>query len=165
MPPVGEELGLRETVFWSSPNLDTPGEQGRINTSTYYGFTSDLCGLEIGRATGRVRIGRYVTAHDVDKLLNPALADGQIHGAFVQGLGATPMEEFRYSPSGSSQSGTLASCLSPTACEAPDPMIVHLEMPSSFTPLRAKGLGEGSSMNTPPCIANAIADALGVRDI
>ncbi|MDF7189903.1 SRPBCC domain-containing protein, partial [Escherichia coli] len=44
-------------------------------------------------------------------------------------------------------------------------MIVHLETPSPFTPLGAKGLGEGNNMTTPPCIANAVADALGVRDI
>jgi 2-furoyl-CoA dehydrogenase large subunit len=47
----------------------------------------------------------------------------------------------------------------------PDPVIVHLETPSPFTPLGAKGLGEGNNMSTPPCIANAVADALGVDDI
>ena len=163
--PAGEEPGLRETVFWSPPNLDAPDEQDRINTSACYGFAFDLCGLEIDRATGRVRIDRYVTAHDAGKLLNPALADGQIRGAFAQGLGAALMEEFRYGPDGSFQSGTLADYLLPTTCEVPDPMIVHLETPSPFTPLGAKGLGEGNNMSTPPCIANAVADALGVRDI
>jgi 2-furoyl-CoA dehydrogenase large subunit len=44
-------------------------------------------------------------------------------------------------------------------------VIVHLETPSPFTPLGAKGLGEGNNMSTPPCIANAVADALGVEDI
>ncbi|WP_316157751.1 xanthine dehydrogenase family protein molybdopterin-binding subunit [Cupriavidus sp. BIC8F] len=163
--PAGEEPGLRETVFWSPPNLDAPDEQDRVNTSACYGFAFDLCGVEIDRATGRVRIDRYITAHDAGKLLNPALADGQIRGAFAQGLGAALMEEFRYGPDGSFQSGTLADYLLPTTCEMPDPVIVHLETPSPFTPLGAKGLGEGNSMSTPPCVANAVADALGVRDI
>ncbi|WP_029043248.1 molybdopterin cofactor-binding domain-containing protein [Cupriavidus sp. WS] len=163
--PAGEEPGLRETVFWSPPNLDAPDEQDRVNTSACYGFAFDLCGVEIDRATGRVRIDRYVTAHDAGKLLNPALADGQIRGAFAQGLGAALMEEFRYGPDGSFQSGTLADYLLPTTCEVPDPVIVHLETPSPFTPLGAKGLGEGNNMSTPPCVANAVADALGVRDI
>jgi 2-furoyl-CoA dehydrogenase large subunit len=98
-------------------------------------------------------------------LLNPALADGQIRGAFAQGLGAALMEEFRYGADGSFQSGTLADYLMPTTCEVPDPIIVHLETPSPFTPLGAKGLGEGNNMSTPACIANAVADALGVADI
>ncbi|QSN64622.1 molybdopterin cofactor-binding domain-containing protein [Caballeronia sp. M1242] len=163
--PEGEEPGLRETVFWSPPHMDAPDEEDRINTSAAYGFAFDMCAVEVDRATGRVRIDRYVTAHDAGTLLNPALADGQIRGAFAQGLGAALMEEFRYGADGSFQSGTLADYLMPTTCEVPDPVIVHLETPSPFTPLGAKGLGEGNNMSTPPCIANAVADALGVDDI
>jgi 2-furoyl-CoA dehydrogenase large subunit len=163
--PEGEEPGLRETVFWTPPNMEAPDENDRVNTSAAYGFAFDMCGVEVDRATGRVRIDRYVTAHDAGTLLNPALADGQIRGAFAQGLGAALMEEFRYGADGSFQSGTLADYLMPTTCEVPDPLIVHLETPSPFTPLGAKGLGEGNNMSTPPCIANAVADALGVDDI
>ncbi|PRX25014.1 xanthine dehydrogenase molybdenum binding subunit apoprotein [Paraburkholderia sp. BL18I3N2] len=163
--PEGEEPGLRETVFWNPPNMAAPDENDRVNTSAAYGFAFDMCGVEVDRATGRVRIDRYVTAHDAGTLLNPALADGQIRGAFAQGLGAALMEEFRYGSDGSFQSGTLADYLMPTTCEVPDPVIVHLETPSPVTPLGAKGLGEGNNMSTPPCIANAVADALGVEDI
>jgi 2-furoyl-CoA dehydrogenase large subunit len=163
--PPGEEPGLRETVFWTPENLGAPDERDRINTSAAYGFAFDMCGLEVDRETGRLRIDRYVTAHDAGMLLNPALADGQIRGAFAQGLGAALMEEFRYGSDGSFQSGTLADYLMPTTCEVPDPVIVHLETPSPFTPLGAKGLGEGNNMSTPPCIANALADALGVSDV
>jgi 2-furoyl-CoA dehydrogenase large subunit len=160
---VPEDLapGLRETVFWTPEQLAAPDAQDRVNTSAAYGFVFDLCGLEIDRATGRVRIDRYVTAHDAGRLLNPALADGQIRGGFAQALGAALMEEFAYSPDGAFLSGTFADYLVPTAMEVPEPVIVHLETPSPFTPLGAKGLGEGNNMSTPVCIANAIADALG----
>jgi len=159
--PKGETPGLRETVFWTPEQLTAPDERDRINTSAAYGFAFDICALEIDRATGRVRIDRYVTAHDAGRLLNPALADGQIRGAFAQGLGAALMEEFVYGADGSFQSGTLADYLIPTAVEVPDPLIVHLETPSPFTPLGAKGLGEANNMSTPVCVANALADALG----
>ena len=53
----------------------------------------------------------------------------------------------------------------PTACEVPEPMILHMSTPSPVTPLGAKGVGEGNCMSTPVCIANAVADALGRRDI
>jgi 2-furoyl-CoA dehydrogenase large subunit len=49
--------------------------------------------------------------------------------------------------------------------EVPEPIILHMETPSPFTPLGSKGVGEGNCMSTPVCIANAVADALGVEDI
>jgi 2-furoyl-CoA dehydrogenase large subunit len=163
--PEGVEPGLRETTFWTAEQLKAPDEEDRVNTSAAYGFAFDVCAVEIDRNTGRVRIDKYITTHDAGKILNPALADGQIRGAFAQGLGAALMEEFRYGEDGSFQSGTFADYLVPTSCEVPEPTIIHMETPSPFTPLGAKGLGEGNNMSTPPCIGNAIADALGSDDI
>jgi len=162
--PDGVEPGMRETAFWTAETLGAPDEQDRVNTSAAYGFAFDVCALEVDRHTGRITIDRYVTTHDAGKILNPALADGQIRGAFAQGLGAALMEEFRYGDDGSFQSGTFADYLVPTTCEVPEPQIIHMETPSPFTPLGAKGLGEGNNMSTPPCIANAFADATGVGD-
>jgi 2-furoyl-CoA dehydrogenase large subunit len=159
--PEGMEPGLRETVFWTPEQLAAPDEQDRVNTSAAYGFGFDLCAVEIERDTGKVRIDRYVTLHDAGRLLNPALADGQIRGGFAQGIGAALMEEFRYAADGAFLSGTFADYLVPTAMEVPEPVILHMETPSPFTPLGAKGIGEGSNMSTPVCVANAIADALG----
>jgi len=158
--PPGMAPGMRVTEFWTPESLGAPTEDDRVNTSAAYGFAFDICALEIDRKTGRVTIDRYVTAHDAGKLLNPAMADGQIRGAFAQGLGAALLEEFRYGNDGGFQSGTFADYLVPTSYEVPDPVIVHLETPSPFTPLGAKGLGEGNNMSTPVCIANAVADAL-----
>ena len=161
--PQGLNPGLRETVFWTPETLGAPDAQDRVNTSAAYGFVFDVCGLEVDPDTGAVRVDRYITAHDAGRLLNPALADGQICGAFAQGLGAALFEEFSYGADGSFQSGSLADYLMPTACEVPTPLIVHLQTPSPFTPLGAKGLGEGNNMSTPVCIANAFADALRPR--
>jgi 2-furoyl-CoA dehydrogenase large subunit len=158
--PQGVSPGLRETAFWTPDVLSAPDAADRVNTSATYGFVFDMCGLELDLDTGAVRVDRYITGHDAGRLLNPALADGQIQGAFAQGLGAALLEEFRYGGDGSFQSGTLADYLMPTACETPDLVIVHQETPSPFTPLGAKGLGEGNNMSTPVCIANAFADAL-----
>jgi 2-furoyl-CoA dehydrogenase large subunit len=162
--PEGVAPGMRETAFWTAETLDAPDEQDRVNTSAAYGFAFDVCAIEVDRNTGRISIDKYITTHDAGTLLNPALADGQIRGAFAQGLGAALMEEFRYGEDGSFQSGTFADYLVPTTCEVPEPQIIHLETPSPFTPLGAKGIGEGNNMSTPPCIANALADALGVKD-
>ncbi|MGE4111416.1 MAG: molybdopterin cofactor-binding domain-containing protein, partial [Burkholderiales bacterium] len=161
----GETPALRETAFWSAESLAAPDDGDHINSSAAYGFVFDLCAVEIDRDTGRVRVDRYVSAHDAGRLLNPMLADGQIRGGFAQGLGAALYEEFAYSADGAFLAGTLVDYLLPTACETPDPVILHMESPSPFTPLGAKGIGEGNNMSTPAAIANAVADALGVSDV
>ncbi|MGZ9709337.1 xanthine dehydrogenase family protein molybdopterin-binding subunit [Glaciimonas sp. GNP009] len=163
--PDGMAPGVRETVFWTPEQLQAPDENDVINSSAAYGFVFDICAVEVDKATGKVRIDRYVTSHDAGRILNPGLADGQIRGAFAQGLGAALMEEFAYGSDGSFQSGTFADYLVPTSCEVPEPVIVHIETLSPFTPLGAKGLGEGNNMSTPVCIANAVADAIGVIDL
>ena len=66
-------------------------------------------------------------------------------------------------PDGSFLTGTFADYLLPTTMEVPDPLILHMETPSPFTPLGSKGVGEGNCMSTPVCIANAVADALGLQ--
>ena len=162
--PEHTEPGLRETVFWSMPGLDPPDENDRVNSSGAYGFIFDMCGVEVDD-TGRVRIDEYVTMHDAGKRLNPALVDGQIRGGFAHGVGAALYEELAYDSDGSFLSGTFADYLVPTACEVPNPTILHMETPSPFTPLGAKGVGEGNAMSTPVCLANAVADALGIDDV
>ena len=163
--PPDMEPGISEIGVWSAPELEPPNDADQINTSLTYGFVFDYCGLEVDRDTGQVRIDRYVTMHDSGKLLNPLIADGQIYGGFGWGVGAALSEEFSYGEDGSFLSGTFADYLCPTACEVPEPLIFHMESPSPLTPLGAKGIGEGNVMSTPVCIANAVADAIGVRDL
>ena len=156
---------LRETGVWAPPQLDPPKSDDHINTSLTYGFVFDMCGVEIDPDTGFVRVDRYVSMHDAGRLLNPMIAEGQIRGAFVQGLATALYEEFVYDADGEFLSGTFADYVIPTASELPPLEIMHIETPSPFTPLGAKGLAEGNCMSTPACIANAIADALGVKDV
>ena len=88
-----------------------------------------------------------------------------MYGSFGQAIGAALYEEFSYAGDGSFLTGTFADYLVPTATEVPEPEILHVENPSPFTPLGAKGAAEGNCMSTPVCIANAVCDALGVDDI
>ena len=87
------------------------------------------------------------------------MVTGQISGGFAQALGAALYEEYAYADDGNFLSGTFADYLVPTTMEVPEPIMLHRESPSPFTPLGAKGVGEGNCMSTPVCIANAIADA------
>ncbi len=165
MLPDGMDGGLRETAVWNPPELQPPDDSDRINTSLTYGFIFDMCGVEIDPVIGAVHVDRYYSMHDAGRLLNPMLAEGQIRGAFVQGLASALYEEFIYDQNGNFQSANFADYLVPTACEIPPMTTMHIETPSPFTPLGAKGLAEGNCMSVPACIANAIADALGTSDI
>ena len=163
---VPEEIqALRETVFWSPPELTPPSEADEINSSLCHGFIFDFCGVEIDHITGAVRIDKYVTMHDCGRILHPGMVAGQITGGFAHAVGAALYEEFSYAPDGSFLTGTFADYLVPTPMEVPTPVILHIETPSPFTPLGTKGVGEGNCMSTPVCIANAVADALGVAAI
>jgi 2-furoyl-CoA dehydrogenase large subunit len=163
--PDGVEPSLRETGTWSPPELAATTPADETNTSLTYGFVFDLCGVEVDPDTAQVRIDRYVTTHDSGTLLNPALADGQILGAFAQGIGTALYEEFIYGDDGSFLTGSFADYLVPSTFEVPKLEILHMHSPSPLTPLGAKGLAEGNCMSTPVCLANAVADALGARDL
>jgi 2-furoyl-CoA dehydrogenase large subunit len=156
---------IRETAFWTPPELTPPDDHDRVNSSLCYGFIFDFCGLEIDRITLQPRIDRYVTIHDCGTILHPAMVDGQVRGGFAQALGAALYEEYAYAPDGSFMSGTFADYLLPTVAEVPEPLILHMQTPSPFTPLGSKGVGEGNCMSTPVCVANAVADALGIADV
>jgi 2-furoyl-CoA dehydrogenase large subunit len=162
-----DEIGqtIRETVFWTPPELTPPDDADHINSSLCYGFIFDYCGVEIDRVTLQTRIDRYVTMHDCGTILHPAMVDGQVRGGFAQAVGAALYEEYAYAPDGSFLTGTFADYLLPTIAEVPEPLILHMQTPSPFTPLGSKGVGEGNCMSTPVCIANAVADALGVESI
>ncbi|MGA8899074.1 MAG: molybdopterin cofactor-binding domain-containing protein [Bradyrhizobium sp.] len=163
--PDGVGHTIRETVFWSPPELTAPDEDDHINSSLCHGFIFDFCGVEVDRTTLQTRIDRYVTMHDCGTILHPAMVDGQVRGGFAQAVGAALYEEYAYADDGSFLTGTLADYLLPTTAEVPNPIILHMETPSPFTPLGAKGVGEGNCMSTPVCIANAVADAIGAKDL
>jgi 2-furoyl-CoA dehydrogenase large subunit len=165
MLPEGIAPALRETAVWAPPELEPPTRDDRINTSLTYGFVFDMCGVEIDPLTYQVRVDRYVSMHDAGRLLNPMIAEGQMRGAFVQGIAAALFEEFVYTGEGQFLTGTFADYLIPTVAEIPEVEMLHQETPSPLTPLGAKGLAEGNCMSVPACIANAVADALGVKDI
>ncbi len=163
--PDGMAPALSETGIWTPPELEAPTHDDKINTSLTYGFIFDMCGIEIDPLSYQVRVDRYVSMHDAGRIMNPMIATGQIRGAFAQGVAAALYEEFSYNDEGAFLSGTFADYLVPTVSEIPALEILHYKSPSPLTPLGAKGLAEGNCMSTPVCIANAIADALGVADV
>ncbi|BAD74264.1 molybdopterin binding oxidoreductase large subunit (plasmid) [Geobacillus kaustophilus HTA426] len=155
----GVEPGIFETAYYTVHTANPPDKNEFVNSSVTYGFVADLVAVEVDPDTGEVKILDYYTVHDAGKLLNPLIVDGQIYGGLVHGLGGALYEELSYDKNGQFLAGTFMDYLCPTATEIPPIHIHHIETPSPFTPLGAKGLGEGNCMSTPAAIANAVADA------
>jgi 2-furoyl-CoA dehydrogenase large subunit len=163
--PAGLEPGLHETAFYQAPNLSSPDEQDRVASSAAHGFIVDVAVVDVDRETGRVTVLDYVSVHDAGRLLNPLLADGQVRGGFAHGAAAALFERTVYDEDGNLLTASFMDYLCPTAPDLPLLRVGHRETPSPFTPLGAKGLGEGNTMSVPAAIANAVADALGVEQV
>jgi len=163
--PAGMEPGLVAVAFWAPPNLDPPDEDDRVASSAAHGFIVDVCAVEVERETGVVSVLDYVTVHDAGRLLNPLLADGQVLGGFAHGIGAALYERHVYDEWGNLMTASLVDYLAPTAPDVPALRIGHHSSVSPVTALGAKGIGEGNTMSAPPCIANAVADAIGRDDV
>ena len=145
--PEGSEAGLEATSYYEPPTVT-------------WAYASNAAIVEIEPDTGRVRIERYVEVHDAGRLVNPGLADGQVKGGLVQGLGGALYESIEYDEQGQLLTGSFADYLLPTAAETPPIDVVHMETPTPLNPLGVKGLGEGGAIAPPVVIANAVTDAL-----
>ncbi|HTE77987.1 MAG TPA: molybdopterin cofactor-binding domain-containing protein, partial [Xanthobacteraceae bacterium] len=116
--------------------------------------------VEVDVETGGVRIERFLAVEDAGRIINPLIADGQVHGGIAQGIGNALFEEIVYDARGNILTATLADYLPPTAREIPPIELHHLETPAASSLTGAKGLGEGGAIGAPAAIINAVNDAL-----
>jgi len=164
--PAGMEPGLQATAVFGFDVARAVDAEDRVNSSNTYGFIAEIMAVEVDPETAAIRILRYVTVHDAGTIINPMIAEGQIYGGALHGLGGALYEELQYDEDGQCLTATFMDYLVPTACEAPTIEIAHVVSPSPLTPLGSKGLGESSSMTVPAVVANAVSDALaplGIR--
>lgn len=117
--------------------------------------------VAVDETTGEVELLRFVVSHDCGRVVNPAIADGQIMGGVMQGIGAALYEEIVYDEAGQLKTGSFMDYGLPTAGETPEFALAHVDTPSPLNPLGIKGLGEGGAIGPPAAIANAVEDALG----
>ena len=145
--PGGIEAGLEETHYFEPPTVT-------------WAYAAHAAIVEVDMETFRVKIERYVVAHDCGVLVNPMLAEGQIVGGVVQGIGGALAEAIAYDDQGQLLSGTFMDYAMPIASELPAIELVHQQIPSPLNPLGVKGLGEGGAISPPVALANAVCDAL-----
>ncbi|MDA8290849.1 MAG: xanthine dehydrogenase family protein molybdopterin-binding subunit [Actinomycetota bacterium] len=117
--------------------------------------------VEIDPETGRVDLRRVVAVDDAGVVVNPLLAEGQVVGSTVQGVGASLYEEVVHDADGQPLSGSFVSYGIPDAPGSAFELRTALRCtPSPRNPLGAKGIGEAGSIGVPPAVAGAVLDAL-----
>jgi carbon-monoxide dehydrogenase large subunit len=116
--------------------------------------------VEVDVQTGFVKLLGHWVVEDCGRVVNPLLADEQIRGGVVQGIGAALYEECLYDAESQLLNGSMADYLVPMAAEMPDIVISHVETPVPSTALGAKGIGEAGTIGAAAAVGNAINDAL-----
>jgi len=125
-------------------------------------FTAQVAEVAVDPATGEVTVRHFTTAHDVGTIINPIGHQGQIEGGLIQGLGFALMEEMK-TEDGRISTLSLGDFKLPTIKDIPPLTTVILQDPVGPGPFNAKAIGEGSISAVAPAVANAVADACGVR--
>ena len=123
--PDGMEPGLQATAVFGFAGGTAVDVEDRVNSSNTYGFIAEVMAVEVDPETAAIRILRYVTVHDAGTIVNPMIAEGQIYGGALHGLGGALFEELQYDEAGQFLTGTFMDYLVPTASEAPVIDIAH----------------------------------------
>jgi len=146
--PPDVPLGLEAQVRYAPNNFVT------------WSNACHMCVVEVDRDTGAVEILRYVVSEDCGVMINPTVVEGQIAGGVVQGIGGVLYEHLAYDDAGNPLASTFVDYLLPTAAEVPEIEYAHIETFAPTNPGGHKGLGEGGAIGAPPCVINAVSDAL-----
>ena len=148
LPPELQAGSLEDHLYQESPNFSYP--------SGAYG-----CVVSIDRETGDVTVEDMVLVDDCGTVINPLLAEGQVHGGVAQGIAQALYEVVRYTPDGGQPvTSTLLDYLVPTAPDLPEYTAGRITTLCPNNPLGAKGIGESGAVGAPAAVVNAVVDAL-----
>ena len=125
-----------------------------------YPFGAHVAVVEVDTETGAVDLLRIVAVDDCGRVVNPKLAEGQVHGGLAQGIAQVLFEEVAYDADGNPLTSTLVDYMVPSAADLPPFETAHTETPTPRNPLGAKGIGESGTTGSIAAVWNAVTDAL-----
>jgi carbon-monoxide dehydrogenase large subunit len=131
-------------------------------------FGAHVAVVEVDTETGAVQLLRMVAVDDAGRIINPLVAEGQVHGGLAAGIAQALYEEVAYDEDGNPISSNLVTYCMPAATELPFFELAEMETPTPANPLGAKGIGESGTIGSTPAVLGAVLDALsflGVREI
>ncbi|GAA6163174.1 xanthine dehydrogenase family protein molybdopterin-binding subunit [Pelagimonas sp. KU-00592-HH] len=124
-----------------------------------------VCEVEVDPETGMVEVDRYTVVDDFGNLINPMLAEGQVHGGVAQGVGQALMEHVGYDEDGQLLTATFMDYAMPRAKDLPMYVFDTEAVPSTANPMGMKGCGEAGTVGAMAATANAVQDALWERGV
>ncbi len=136
--------------------------------SPTFPFGAHVALVEVDTETGAVELVRHVAVDDAGRIVNPVLAEGQVHGGVATGVAQALYEEVRYDASGNPLTASLAAYGLPSAADLPSFELARMETPTPVNALGAKGIGESGTIGATPAVQNAVVDALapfGIRHL
>jgi carbon-monoxide dehydrogenase large subunit len=144
------------------------GEVDFTGAHPTFPFGAHVAVVEVDTETGRVELTRIVAVDDAGRIINPLVAEGQVHGGLAAGIAQALFEELTYDEDGNPQNSSLVSYGFPGMQELPSFELVDMETPTPANPLGAKGIGESGTIGATPAVHNAVLDALspyGIRHL
>jgi carbon-monoxide dehydrogenase large subunit len=170
------ERGSFHVTGTPEPALSWPDLAGRLHASGRLGelniesdftpaqptfpFGAHVAVIELDTETGAVELQRIVAVDDAGRIINPLVAEGQVHGGLAAGIAQALYEELSYDEDGNPQNANLVSYGIPGPTELPSYELVEMETPTPVNPLGAKGIGESGTIGSTPAVHNAVLDAL-----
>jgi carbon-monoxide dehydrogenase large subunit len=131
-------------------------------------FGSHVAVVEVDVDTGAVKLMRLIAVDDAGTIINPLIAEGQVHGGIAAGVAQALFEEIGYDEDGNPLNANLVTYGFPGAPDLPSFQAVSMATPTPVNPLGAKGIGESGTIGATPAVQSAVIDAvshLGVRHI
>ncbi len=150
------DVALHATYMWQPPS----GRRGGSSGSATYAVVCQGAVVEVDPETGQVNVLRYLSWEDCGKIINPMIVEGQVMGGTIHGIGWALTEKFVYDENGQLLTGTFMDYLPSRFSDIPPLDLGHIECPSPYTDLGAKGMAEGGVIPAMACIANAVEDAI-----
>jgi len=148
--------------YFYDPDNENMGRDFKGNLSMTYTFGTHGVRVKVDEETGKVKILKYVAAHDVGKAINPLLLEGQVYGGVMMGIGYALTEQVILEK-GEVMNPNFRDYKILTAKDTVPIEAPVLETPDEAGPFGAKGVGEPGCVPSAPAIANAVYDAVGVR--
>ncbi len=148
---------------YTPPKLGGKFKGAPVGTSPAYSFAAQISEVEVDEETGEIDVIDVWDVHDCGMVINPSLLHAQVHGALYMGMGESIWEEVQFDAKGKIMNPNMGDYRMPTALDMPRITSALVESYEPAGPWGVKEVGEGATIPTMGCYANAIYDAMGVR--
>ena len=159
LPLELRDITLNCRYVYVPPHQLPDKERKYGNLTLTYANQIHACVVEVDPETGVYELVDYGAVDDCGVRINPQIVEGQVHGAAAQSIGAATHETFPYDEDGNLLTPNFYDYHVPHALDMPPLKTTSIESPSPFTPLGAKGMGEGGGAGI-SAVASALQDAL-----